>query len=441
MSIHPHDVADARPEAQPPTAAAAHAETGAATGYTPRDAERWLPEEHSTRRSDFARDRGRLLHSSALRRLAAKTQVLSPTAGLDFARNRLTHSLEVAQVGRELATSLGLDPDVVDTACLAHDLGHPPFGHNGERALNQWAADIGGFEGNAQTLRLLTRIEPKVFGPDGRSYGLNLTRASLDASTKYPWPQSHGIPDPSGRSKFGFYDDDAAAFEWMRAGAPDRVRCIEAEVMDLSDDIAYSVHDFEDAIVSGYLDVPALSARADHDALVDSMFEWIGGEIGHDELIAAFDRLDHLDYWIDSWDGSRRDLARLKNLTSELIGRFAHEAVHATRAAHPHRSLARFGANVVVPRETQAEIAVLKGIVAANVMSTNSRQPIYARQRALLTELADALWQAGDALLDPGFADDFRAAADDTARRRVIVDQVASLTDQSAMSWHDRIVS
>ena len=410
-------------------------------GYGGCDAERWLPEEHSGRRSDFARDRGRLLHSSALRRLAAKTQVLSPTAGLDFARNRLTHSLEVAQVGRELATSLGLDPDVVDTACLAHDLGHPPFGHNGERALNEWSADIGGFEGNAQTLRLLTRIEPKVFGPDGQSYGLNLTRASLDASTKYPWPQSQGVADPSGRSKFGFYDDDAAAFQWMRATAPDRVRCIEAQVMDLSDDIAYSVHDFEDAIVSGYLDVPALSARVDHDALVNAMFEWIGGELSHDELIAAFDRLDHLESWLETWDGSRRDLARLKNLTSSLIGRFAHEAVQATRDAYPLGSLARFGADVVIPRDTLAEIAVLKGIVAANVMSTNSRQPIYTRQRFLLIELADALWVAGPAQLDRAFADDFTAASDDAARRRVIVDQVASLTDQSAMSWHERVVT
>ncbi len=109
--------------------------------------------------------------------------------------------------------------------------------------------------------------------------------------------------------------------------------------MDLSDDIAYSVHDFEDAIVSGYLDVPALGARVDHDELVDSMFEWIGGEIGQDELIAAFDRLDRLDAWIDSWDGSRVDHARLKNLTSQLIGRFADEAVHATRAAHSQREL------------------------------------------------------------------------------------------------------
>jgi dGTPase len=410
-----------------------------ASGYSTEDAERWLPEEHSSRRSDFARDRARLLHSSALRRLAAKTQVLSPTQGLDFARNRLTHSLEVAQVGRELAASLSLDPDVVDTACLAHDLGHPPFGHNGERALSEWASDIGGFEGNAQTLRLLTRIEPKVFGRDGRSYGLNLTRASLDASTKYPWPASEGIPDPSGRSKFGFYDDDSAAFEWLRAGAPTRRRCIEAQVMDLSDDIAYSVHDFEDAIVGGFLDVPALGARVNHDELVDSMFEWIGGELSHDELIAAFDRLDSLDYWLSEWTGTRIDLARLKNLTSQLIGRFAHEAVHATRHAHPGGALIRFGADVVVPRETQAEIAVLKGIVAANVMSTNARKPIYQEQREILTELAEVLLAAPEQL-DAGFSADWRAAGDDAARKRVVVDQVASLTDQSAIALHTQLV-
>jgi dGTPase len=411
-----------------------------AAEYAPADAERWYPEEHSSRRSDFARDRARLLHSSALRRLAAKTQVLSPAAGLDFARNRLTHSLEVAQIGRELADSLGLDPDVVDTACLAHDLGHPPFGHNGERALSEWSLDIGGFEGNAQTLRLLTRIEPKVFGPDGRSYGLNLTRASLDASCKYPWPEADGIPDPSGRSKFGFYADDIAAFEWLRAGAPPLQRCIEAQVMDLSDDIAYSVHDFEDAVVGGYIDVASLSARTNHSELVDSMFEWIGGEHDHDQLTAAFDRLDNLDVWLDRWDGSRVTQGRLKNLTSQLIGRFLGAAVAATRAAYPQESLIRFSANVVVPLDIQAEIAVLKGIVAANVMSTNARRPLYAQQRSILTELASELWSTGPENLDPGFAGDWNVASSDAARKRVIVDQVASLTDQSAMAWHERLV-
>ncbi|MET4053120.1 dGTPase [Frigoribacterium sp. PvP054] len=413
----------------------------AAPGYDPADSERWLPEQHSNRRSDFARDRARLLHSSALRRLAAKTQVLSPTAGLDFARNRLTHSLEVAQVGRELATSLGLDPDVVDTACLAHDLGHPPFGHNGERALNEWSADIGGFEGNAQTLRLLTRIEPKVIDATGRSFGLNLTRASLDASCKYPWPAAQGIPDPGGRMKFGFYDDDTAAFEWLRRGAPRRRRCVEAQVMDLSDDIAYSVHDFEDAVVNGYVDVASLGARVDHDSLVTAMHEWVGGELSRDELTEAFDRLQALPFWLESYDGSRFAQARLKNLTSQLIGRFAGSATQATRESYPGDALMRFGASVVVAPDVIGEIAVLKGIVAAFVMTRDNRQPIYLRQREVLTSLADALWQAGPSELDRGFAADWGSADDDAARRRVVVDQVASLTDQSAMAWHDRLTA
>lgn len=413
---------------------------GAASGYSEHDRERWLPEQHSSRRSDFARDRARLLHSSALRRLAAKTQVLSPTAGLDFARNRLTHSLEVAQVGRELANSLGLDPDIVDTACLAHDIGHPPFGHNGERALNAWAHDIGGFEGNAQTLRLLTRLEPKVFGRDGHPYGLNLTRASLDASCKYPWPAETSVADPSGRAKFGFYADDRAVFEWLRGDAPERQRCIEAQVMDLSDDIAYSVHDFEDAIVNGYIDVAALSSRVDHDDLVRSMYEWIGGEVSHDELIAAFDRLDRLDIWLEHWDGSRRAQAHLKNLTSQLIGRFAHAAVHATKATSGGTDLRRFGADVIVPPEIEAEIAVLKGIVATFVMSRNTRQPIYAQQRQILTTLADLLLSRGPEELDPGFQEDWRLSDSDEQRKRVVVDQVASLTDQSAISWYERLV-
>src|SRR5690606_27144045 len=113
--------------------------------------------------------------------------------------------------------------DVVDTACLAHDLGHPPFGHNGEAALNEIATEIGGFEGNAQTLRLLTRLEAKAAHPTGRSAGLNLTRASLDAATKYPWPRF----DDGG--KFGAYTDDAEVFDWLRLGAPGRRLCLEAQ--------------------------------------------------------------------------------------------------------------------------------------------------------------------------------------------------------------------
>nr|WP_211344827.1 deoxyguanosinetriphosphate triphosphohydrolase [Klugiella xanthotipulae] len=408
--------------------------------YTAHDEERWLPEEHqNSERSDFARDRARLLHSSALRRLAAKTQVLSPTAGIDFARNRLTHSLEVAQVGRELAASLGLAPDVVDTACLAHDLGHPPFGHNGERALNDWAAAAGGFEGNAQTLRILSRLEPKVFGPDGRGYGLNLTRASLDASCKYPWALSNAVGDPSGRQKFGAYQDDLPVFAWLRSGAPEGRVCIEAQVMDLSDDIAYSVHDFEDAIVGEYIDPAMLSSRVGHDSLIRAVADWAGNEMSEDDLRAAFDRLAASPLWLTGWAGTRRDHATLKNFTSQMIGRFARAATDATRLAFPRESLVRFGADVVVPAEVRSEIAVLKGVVAAFVMASGKRQPIYARQRGLLTELLDTLYLNDGIDLDAAFSADWRYAASDVERRRVVVDQVATLTDQSAIAWHKRL--
>lgn len=406
--------------------------------YNAHDQERWLPEQHASRRSDFARDRARLLHSSALRRLAAKTQVLSPTSGVDFARNRLTHSLEVAQVGRELAASLALAPDVVDTACLAHDIGHPPFGHNGEKALNEWALDIGGFEGNAQTLRVLTRLEPKVFSADGAPYGLNLTRASLDASCKYPWPASHAIADPGGRAKYGFFDDDTAAFQWLRQGAPEGQRCIEAEVMDLSDDIAYSVHDFEDAIVSEYIDPAFLNARAGHDSLLAAVQAWAGDEFTVDDLGAAFERLARLPSWPRQWSATRRDLAELKNFTSAMIGRFARSATEATQQAYPQRSLIRFAAHIEVPHEIASEIAVLKGVVAAFVMSSDARQPIYRRQRDVLTTLAERLYTSGGQGFDTAFADDWNRAESDAAKKRVIVDQIASLTDQGALALYEQ---
>ncbi|MGK3952837.1 deoxyguanosinetriphosphate triphosphohydrolase [Microbacterium sp. I2] len=408
-------------------------------GYGDADAARFHAEEHRSQRDDFARDRARVLHSAALRRLAAKTQVLSPASPADFARNRLTHSLEVAQVGRELATSLRLAADVVDTACLSHDLGHPPFGHNGERALNEWAEDFGGFEGNAQTLRILTRLEPKVVDDEGRSFGLNLTRASLDASCKYPWTADHPLPDPGGRLKFGVYPEDEDVFAWLRSDAPGRVRCIEAEVMDLSDDIAYSVHDFEDAVVNGYLDPARLADPAEHQALLSAIQSWVGFDFARDELEDALYRLMRMPEWIDAFDGTRASLARLKNLTSDLIGRFARAATTATREAYATTVLTRYRGHLVVPRVVEAEMAVLKGIIGAVVVSIEGRKDLYKEQRRVLKRLASALWDRPDAL-DPLHAQDLSLADTDRKRRRVIVDQVASLTDQLAIAWHGALV-
>lgn len=407
--------------------------------YGGADRERFVAEQHSSTRGDFQRDRGRLIHSSALRRLAQKTQVLSPAAGMDFARNRLTHSLEVAQVGREIAESVGLEPDVVDTACLAHDLGHPPFGHNGETAINDWASDIGGFEGNAQTFRVLTRLESKRFDDDGRSLGLNLTRASLDAATKYPWRRVDASRQGAGRVKFGVYDDDIDIFLWIREGVAPGEVSVEAQVMDLSDDIAYSVHDFEDAIVGGFLDPAELSDPHRRKIFLDHTVTWSGQSVSRDDVDIALDRLQQLETWPVRCDGSREDLARLKNFTSTAIGRFA-QAVTLSSRPSVQESSPRHRFDVSVPDSVRVEIDLLKGIVATAVMTHETRAPLYERQRRVLTELLDALWSAGGEGLDPMFVGDWVAATSTDARRRVVVDQVASLTDQTALVWHERLV-
>ena len=321
-------------------------------GYEGRDRERWVAEDPAQKRADrddFARDRARVVHSSALRRLAAKTQVLAP-AHDDFVRNRLTHSLEVAQIGREFGAALGCNADVVDTACLSHDLGHPPFGHNGETVLDEIATDIGGFEGNAQTLRLLTRLESKRSHPDGTSAGLNLTRASLDATTKYPWSRGDG---PYATAKFGVYESDLPVFQWVREGAKAGDRCLEAEVMDWSDDVAYSVHDVEDAIASGWLDVRLL-----HSPPTPPMAASVGGArsraapmrptstrrpCGRARAVARLrrdpDRLRRI----------ARGTARLKDMTSRLIGHFVLVVEQATRERHGPGELTRFEADLIVP--------------------------------------------------------------------------------------------
>lgn len=402
--------------------------------------ERWVPEPpkrvDAPVRTPFERDRARLVHAAASRRLAAKTQVLGPQSD-DFVRNRLTHSLEVAQVARDLSRALGSQPDIAETAALAHDLGHPPFGHNGERVLAEVADACGGFEGNAQTLRILTRLEAKTEGA-----GLNLTRATLDACTKYPWPREHaeeprGVhADGSPRFvvKFGVYDDDRPIFDWMRKGADGIRQCVEAQVMDLADDVAYSVHDVEDGVVGSRIDLTGL----DEAAVWQTVRDWYLPAATDDELGATLAALRTVGSWPTTpYDGSRRSLAALKNLTSDLIGRFC-GAVQGATYATGDGPFVRYAADLVVPDRTRLEIAVLKGIAAHYVMRADDRVALMARQRELLAELVDALVKQPEAM-DRPFLDDWRAAADDAARLRVVVDQVASLTDASALAWHQRL--
>ncbi len=408
--------------------------------YDDSDRARWVDEPAkrvpAPERTPFERDRARVVHSAALRRLAAKTQVVGPATD-DFVRNRLTHSLEVAQVARDVAHVLGCHPDLAETAALAHDLGHPPFGHNGERMLDEIARLDGGFEGNAQTLRILTHLEAKSTDADGRSIGLNLTRATLDACTKYPWLRGEG----DRAVKFGVYDDERPVFGWLRAGVPGDRRCVEAQVMDLADDVAYSVHDLEDGVVAGLIDLPALADDGLRHDVWTTVRGWYLPESNDAELDAAYDRLRTIDAWpAASYDGSRRALAALKNLTSDVIGVFCGSVQHATRDVHGPGPLVRHAADLVVPRETAAEIGVLKGIAARFVMEAPGRVEVMDRQRVLLHELFAALEKGGPELLDPQFRLDHEAAVDDAARTRVLVDQIASLTDGSAVAWHRRLV-
>jgi dGTPase len=257
-------------------------------------------------RSEAQRDRDRILYAAAFRRLADVTQVVSASEGPVF-HNRLTHSLEVAQFGRRLAEKLvkdnylaaeavgGIDPDVVEAACLAHDIGHPPFGHVAEQELEELVTKAGvmsGFEGNAQSFRIVTKLAPHPPSPAG----LNLTHATLNALLKYPWLRSTPGSAPL---KWGAYDNefqqirfaregsiptDALAKEWEQAkkitGERDLVhaelewaknnsflqnqlKCPEAKLMDWADDVTYAVHDAVDFYCAGLIPLDRLTSKKD----------------------------------------------------------------------------------------------------------------------------------------------------------------------------------
>ena len=401
-------------------------------GYNEQDVQRPVAEPvKESIRSAFTRDRARVLHSAALRRLAAKTQV--QLAGVaDFPRTRLTHTLEVAQIARELGDALGCDADLVEVAGLAHDLGHPPFGHNGEDELNRLADSIGGFEGNAQTLRVVSRLEAKVFNEDEQSAGLNLTRASLDASCKYPWARTPGNP------KFGYYEDDSEVFAWLRSGAPGTQTCLEEQVMDWSDDVAYSVHDFEDAVHSGLVSILEFDDENVTDELCSIARERYLPEVPIEQLQEAVSRLRRLDYFPSSFDGSMRSMVMLKKFTSHLIARFSVSAQIATQQQYGDQRLTRYDATLIVPQEVRDEVAVMKTVAVKWVMNLPGADRAYTRQREIIAELVHALVLDEGRNLERWLKPTFDSAKTDGERFRVVIDQVASLTDISIEQWHSQ---
>ncbi len=404
--------------------------------YTAADTERFLAEAPKTaglaqarwvaERHPFDRDRARVLHSASFRRLAGKTQVVGPDED-DTPRTRLTHSLEVAQIARDIGTQLGCHPDLVDLAGLAHDIGHPPFGHNGEAALDVLAGPAGGFEANAQNLRLLTRLELKVLGPDGEPAGLNLTRAALDAVIKYPWMR------PAGGGKFGVYRTDLAVFEWIRSGLPPTVRCLEAQVMDWADDVAYSVHDVEDGIMAGRIDLARLDDPQERDAIAAEAEPGRAAQLRAvlDDLLA----MPAVALGLRAARTQQYGAAALKSVTSELTGRFAAGAVAATRASAVG-PLTRYAADLVVPGVVADEVALLKAVAVRYVMADEGRRRGQLIEQELLAELVTALLDRAPDGLDSRFVGSFRQAGSDADRLRVVIDQVSLLTDAQAVHRH-----
>jgi dGTPase len=258
--------------------------------------------------------------------------------------------------------------------------------------------------------------------------GLNLTRASLDASTKYPWPRAENP------RKFGVYDDDVEIFRWVREGAPVGRKCIEAQIMDWSDDCAYSVHDFEDAIFAGQVSVKNFDK--DFDILYTEMTTSYGSDATKEEAAAALVRLQQLSCWPNYFDRSHRSLARLKDTASQLIGRFVLAAEVETRKVHGDGPLTRYSADLVVPREQKIEVDFLKSIAGHYLISAAASQERYAKQKVVIHELVEMLYAAAPKELDPIFEDDWKAATSDAQRLRVVVDQIASLTDPGAYLLH-----
>jgi dGTPase len=324
------------------------------------------PAKKQDERKDFERDRDRILFSSAFRRLAGVTQVVAPTESQPI-HNRLTHSLKVAQIGRGLAVTLlentskdlirtagDLDPFVVEAAGLAHDLGHPPFGHIAESELNRLVGEAeasillnckeengissedledlrkqlgDGFEGYAQSFRIITTLSSRFHDLKG----LDLTRATLCAVLKYPWVRNDSQAQPLSSEKWGAYTSEAKYLRWARELSPSdgQVRSLEAALMDWADDIAYAVHDLEDFYRAGLIPLDRLASSA-HERTVFLQHEnerqqkkrILPGST-RDDLAESFQRLMCVAPFKGPFAGTHRERAVLRAFTSTLIGRCA----------------------------------------------------------------------------------------------------------------------
>lgn len=421
-------------------------------------------------RSDFERDRDRILYSSAFRALGAKTQVVASTE-LGFLHNRLTHSLKVAQVGKALANRLsaagaGVDPVLVETACLAHDIGHPPFGHAGEVALDlsieerrraAWESDNvarqeagkepipkpevwDGFEGNAQNLRVLTRLATHKAWEQP---GLHLTRATLLATTKYPWTRSPAI---KGGRKWGAYAGDMDALAWMLEHSPLREdglpeEMFEKRLMDWADDVTYAVHDVDDWYRLGIIplhDLFKFSLAYDNPAASDDatpelrrFVRWVeekwgrqGRSLDRDDLIRRLHLLSDRVHVTEPFTGTRHSKGATEATVSDLISYFVDE-VEFTGAG------LLYDGEVVVGEDQRLLCDLLQELVWFYVIEGVGLASQQHGQQRIIAKLVQWIHEDHGRLLPRDRQEEVDVHGDLT---RAIADHVASLTEPMAVS-------
>lgn len=423
-----------------------------------RQTEEIVPEGDD--RSDFRRDRDIILYTSAFKRLSGITQVVSAETGHAF-HNRLTHTLQVAQVGRALAEklhkhssehakALGLDADVVEAACLAHDLGHPPFGHVAEEALNRcMGEEAEGFEGNAQSLRIVSQLAFR-----SQAYmGLNLTRATLRAILKYPWTYRQRPKDYP--KKWGAYQSEIRAFEHATGngnGGP-VAKSPESRLMDWADDLTYSVHDVEDFYRAGLIPLhllrPKVDGKGSDDPELEEFVKYVCSrkskiselvEVSEREIDNIFRQLMTAYFRIESaYDGTRLQRARLRTFTSNLVNRYINGV-----------SLEEKGGEITlrVDELKSKELAVLKQLTWRYVIE----RPGLAVQQHAQIRLVDFLFEvfqnevkrSPSHLLPPYYQERLRDVIDQegvngNGSKRIVCDLIAGMTEYQAIALYQRL--
>lgn len=429
-------------------------------------------------RSPFSRDYGRIIHSSSFRRQQGKTQVF-PSHESDFFRNRLTHSLEVAQIAEGIAERLnhehrkelggdGISGRLCAAAGLIHDIGHPPFGHNGERALDAKMLEFGGFEGNAQTFRILTRLEKKrlydePLNDDNRA-GFNLCHRTLAATLKYdrqiPRERSSGEKVVKG---YYFSEKEIvdrvknSVLQGYKLGPGEPFKSLECSIMDLADDIAYSVYDLEDCLKVGFL-TPA-GILASDDGLLSEVAEAVGRQLKRDvseaEVLAVFVEIfsgmigdavpatsgGPLVQFIEAYRASQQlceDGYRRTRFSSQLV----HEFI--TGVELKHNSACPALSSVRLPDELHLKVEVLKQYTFVAAIYTARVKMGEYRGSDLVGDIFDALMRDKGDLLMPA---DVRARFLDVdkkeqgVRARIVCDFVAGMTDRYAMEFWARLKS